>query len=202
MSWDLVTECQIDEGNDAQWAAREKVACRCLLTRATQKCLATGLSKDNVDQLCRPLNFPAFLRPVDQGLLEHADSLGRSSERRREVGMGIAVVVCNYAFLRSRQPRHPRSPGSCPSCGFGCHPYNEKPHISKCIDFITYRLGPPPVRGTCSLVSNALGFRLTFWRPCTLIQFPDKLTTRMATTISISNTGCGEVQCPFPVHRS
>lgn len=26
-------------------------------------------------------------------------------ERRREVGIRTAAVVCNYAFLRSRQPR-------------------------------------------------------------------------------------------------
>lgn len=30
-------------------------------------------------------------------------------ERRREVGMRVAVVVCNYASLRGCQPRRPRS---------------------------------------------------------------------------------------------
>lgn len=62
------------------------------------------------------------LRSVDQDYLERADSLGRSSECRREVGIGIAVVVCNYAFPRSRQPRRPRSPGTCPPMRFRVPP--------------------------------------------------------------------------------
>lgn len=33
-------------------------------------------------------------------------------ERGREVGIRIIAVVCNYAFLISRQPRSPRSPRS------------------------------------------------------------------------------------------
>lgn len=33
-------------------------------------------------------------------------------ERGREVGIRITAVVCNYAFLISRQPRSPRSPRS------------------------------------------------------------------------------------------
>lgn len=74
------------------------------------KCLATGLSKDGVDQFSQPLFFPAFQDHWTKVESRRADSLRRSSDmqrpmirwdiERREVGIRITVVVCNYAFPR------------------------------------------------------------------------------------------------------